>query len=57
LEKYTAAEVRREKRREQRLRALGYRVERVSWEDVLGRWPNTRQWLRAALAEQRRLGT
>jgi very-short-patch-repair endonuclease len=50
LAKYTDAESRREKRRAQALRALGYRVERVTWDDVVVRWPTTRTWLRAALA-------
>lgn len=49
LEKYTVAELRREKRREQRLRILGYRIERLTWDDLVLRWPQTRVWLRAAL--------
>jgi very-short-patch-repair endonuclease len=49
LGKYTAAELRREKRREHELRALGYRVERVGWDDIALRWAVTRVWLRAAL--------
>jgi very-short-patch-repair endonuclease len=49
LAKYTVSELRREKRRETRLRALGYRVERVTWEEVVHRWPQTRVWLRRAL--------
>lgn len=49
LAKYTDAELRYEKRRELRLRALGYRVERVGWDDVVLRWPQTRRWLRAAV--------
>ncbi|TAM84531.1 MAG: DUF559 domain-containing protein [Jatrophihabitans sp.] len=49
LDKYSVAELRREKRREQRLRALGYRVERVTWEDVVRQWPRTRGWLRTSL--------
>jgi very-short-patch-repair endonuclease len=51
LGKYTAAELRREKRRELRLRALGYRVERVGWDDIVLHWPQTRIWLRAALRQ------
>jgi very-short-patch-repair endonuclease len=49
LAKYTDAEWRREKRREQELRRLGYRVERVTWDDVVNRWPQTRSRLLAAL--------
>jgi very-short-patch-repair endonuclease len=49
LRKYTGEELRREKRRERRLRRLGYRVERVTWDDIIRFWPATRQWLRAAL--------
>jgi very-short-patch-repair endonuclease len=49
LAKYTDAEMRREKRREHELRALGYRVERVTWEDVTTRWPVTRGWLARSL--------
>lgn len=49
-EKYTAKELWREKRREARLRALGYRIERVLWEDVVRYWPATSLRLRAALA-------
>jgi very-short-patch-repair endonuclease len=49
LEKYTNEEVRREKRRAMRLRALGYRIERVGWDDIVLRWAETRVWLRAAL--------
>jgi very-short-patch-repair endonuclease len=50
LGKYTPEELRREKLREARLRALGYRVERVSWEDVVRYWPQTRTRLWAAMA-------
>ena len=39
----------KEKRRERRLRALNYRVERVTWDEVVVRWPETRTWLRAAV--------
>jgi very-short-patch-repair endonuclease len=56
LEKYTEAELRREKRRELRLRALGYRVERVGWVEVVLLWPQTRVWLAAALQLPRRAG-
>jgi very-short-patch-repair endonuclease len=47
--KYTDLELRREKIRELRLRALGYRVERVGWADVVLHWARTRVWLGAAL--------
>jgi very-short-patch-repair endonuclease len=50
LEKYSEDEPRREKRRERRLRALDHRVERVTWDDVVVNWPETRRWLRAALS-------
>jgi very-short-patch-repair endonuclease len=43
--KYTGDELWAEKRRETRLRALGYRVERLLWEDVVQRWPETRRRL------------
>ncbi|HZC71149.1 MAG TPA: DUF559 domain-containing protein [Jatrophihabitans sp.] len=49
LEKYSDKELRREKRRHARLRALGYRVERVTWDDIVHRWPETRAWLRSVL--------
>ena len=48
LDKYTAAELRREKTREMRLRAMGYRIERVMWNDVVRNWPETRARLNAA---------
>jgi hypothetical protein len=38
-----------EKRRENRLRSLGYRVERVIWEDVAYNWPETSRRLRLLL--------
>jgi len=56
LEKYTEAELRREKRRELRLRALGYRVERVGWSEVVLLWAQTRVWLAAALQLPARVG-
>ncbi|MGH8860210.1 MAG: endonuclease domain-containing protein, partial [Jatrophihabitantaceae bacterium] len=40
-EKYTGDELWREKRREQRLRRLGYRIARVTWSDVRHNWPQT----------------
>lgn len=49
LGKYSDAEWRREKRREIRLRKLGYRVERVTWDDIVNRWPETSRWLRRIL--------
>jgi hypothetical protein len=50
LDKYAADDARkREKRRERRLRPFDYRVERLTWDDVVRRWPTTRVWLRAAL--------
>lgn len=53
--KYTGDELWREKRREAQLRALGYRVERVLWADVVHTWPATRRLLWDALATQARL--
>lgn len=50
LGKYSAAEWRNEKRREQALRALGYRVERITWDDLLRRWPGTSVRLRRELS-------
>jgi very-short-patch-repair endonuclease len=47
--KYSGDELWAEKRRETRLRALGYRVERLLWEDVVRRWPETRRRLLATL--------
>lgn len=47
--KYSGDELWAEKRRETRLRALGYRVERLLWEDVVHRWPETRRRLLAIL--------
>jgi uncharacterized protein DUF559 len=49
LRKYTAADRREEKMRERRLRRHGYRVERVTWDEVVHHWPPTRAWLRDAL--------
>jgi very-short-patch-repair endonuclease len=46
--KYTADALWAEKAREARLRALGFRVERVIWSDVLGDWPRTLARLRSA---------
>lgn len=47
--KYTDTELWREKKREHRLRALGYRIERVLWSDVVDTWSDTCDLLRAAL--------
>lgn len=47
--KYSDAALWEEKRREQRLRARGFTVERVLWTDVLRDWPVTSARLRAAL--------
>jgi very-short-patch-repair endonuclease len=44
-EKYTGDELWREKRREARLRALGWRIERVLWTDVTRHWAETRRLL------------
>lgn len=49
LEKYVGDALRREKMRENRLRRLGYRVERVTWHDIVNRWPATSAWLRQLL--------
>ncbi|PZS20446.1 MAG: hypothetical protein DLM57_01735 [Pseudonocardiales bacterium] len=48
--KCTRDELWREKRRELRLTRLGYRVERVTWADVLYDWPESAGRLRAILA-------
>ena len=53
--KYRDDELWAEKKREQRLRALGNRVERVVWSDLGAAWPATRARLWAALAGERRL--
>ena len=49
LLKYRDDALAREKQRETRLRKLGYRVERVLWEDVLTDWSATSDRLRWAL--------
>jgi very-short-patch-repair endonuclease len=49
LAKYAGDALRREKLRETRLRRLGYRVERVTWDDIVNRWPATAAWLRQLL--------
>jgi very-short-patch-repair endonuclease len=56
LGKYSDDEWRREKQRELRLRALGYRVERVGWDEIVLRWPETCRWLDAALRLPGRAG-
>lgn len=47
--KYIGAEQWAEKLRETRLRSLGFRVERLLWEDVIAHWPRTSRWLRELL--------
>ena len=49
LGKYVGDALAREKKRHHRLSLLGYRIERVIWEDILRLWPQTRLRLRAAL--------
>jgi hypothetical protein len=46
LDKYRKTTVAEEKRRERRLRRYGYRVERLTWDDLVVHWPATRRWLR-----------
>ena len=48
--KYIGDALWREKLRETRLRALGYRVERLLWSDVARDWPATRRRLQLLLA-------
>jgi very-short-patch-repair endonuclease len=48
--KYSGDELWREKRRETRLARLGYRVERVLWDDIERNWPQTLDRIRWALA-------
>lgn len=48
--KYTDGEQWREKKRETRLRALGFQVERILWADVLTYWSETSARLRRLLA-------
>ena len=48
-EKYTEDALWKEKQRETRLRAMGFRVERVLWSDVFRYWPETSSRLRAQL--------
>jgi very-short-patch-repair endonuclease len=48
--KCTRDELWREKRRELRLTRLGYRVERVTWADVLYDWPRYAERLQAVMA-------
>jgi hypothetical protein len=49
LGKYGGATRSAEKRREQHLRRRGYRVERVTWDDLRHHWPETVALLRSAL--------
>lgn len=46
LGKYALTTPAEEKRRERRLRRHGYRVERLTWDDIVVNWPATRRWLR-----------
>jgi len=46
LGKYAMTTPAEEKRRERRLRRYGYRVERLTWDDIMVNWPATRRWLR-----------
>ena len=46
LDKYRMTSLAEEKRRERRLRRHGYRVERLTWDDIVVNWPATRRWLR-----------
>jgi very-short-patch-repair endonuclease len=46
LDKYRLTTMAEEKRRERRLRRAGYRVERLTWDEVVRDWPQTRRWLR-----------
>jgi hypothetical protein len=48
--KYSGDELWREKRREMRLARLGFRVERVVWDDIERNWPQTLDRIRWALA-------
>lgn len=47
--KYTADELWREKRRQERLERLGYRVLRVMWSDIAQDWPETARRILDAL--------
>ena len=49
LKKYVDDALHVEKLRETRLRRYGYRVERVTWNDVVRDWPATAAWLRRIL--------
>lgn len=46
LDKYRLTSPAEEKRRERRLRRYGYRVERLTWDELVVNWSATRQWLR-----------
>ena len=46
LGKYRNTTPAEEKRRERRLRRYGYRVERLTWDELVVNWPATRRWLR-----------
>lgn len=47
--KYTAEELWGEKRREQRIRARGNRVERITWSEVVDTWADTSAVLESAM--------
>jgi very-short-patch-repair endonuclease len=49
LEKYAGAALDLEKLRETRLRRYDYRIERVTWDDIVKDWPATATWLRILL--------
>ena len=49
LGKYVGDALQVEKLRETRLRRYGYRVERVTWDDIVRNWPATAAWLRGIL--------
>jgi very-short-patch-repair endonuclease len=48
--KSSTEELWREKRRDIRLRRLGYRVVRVTWDDVVNNWPDVARYLRTKLS-------
>jgi very-short-patch-repair endonuclease len=49
LEKYAGVALDLEKLRETRLRRYDYRIERVTWDDIVKDWPATATWLRSLL--------
>jgi hypothetical protein len=46
LDKYRLTTLGEEKKRERRLRRAGFRVERLTWDELTRDWPKTRCWLR-----------